>query len=744
MDYRFYLNTLEIEEPIGWDNFELSMKRDDTYHGMQFEVSTSALRFFGVAATYLQEQKDTNGISSAVTFTAELVCDSEQDTEYQTIVTGRLNFGKYKDNCGTTCLVEIPFEEEGCKVIFRNRFDQKVDIDRVLALDNVSALPEYTQLGQIIEMPAKALQSSVDGSVADAGFVFNTTISGGVGVTFATIYVRPDYEAQRYDNIATGQLIAVNGCVTNNTIITDGCDGPLTPQLLFEDDIACFDGNFPYTSRKKGVVNVTGTNGLFRLSHIVFKWDGVGDIFTDGDIVAQNDLFDFTADLPNDLPEAPYEFAFDDTITGTTTIASGIGFYAVLALRSINYTHDIQVDFDSDTLITIDAVKLCPPSEVQYYMLHETLSRVVEAITNRCMRVKSEYYGRIDSQPFAFDADGCGSLRMFIGGLKLRKAPDAKFFASAKELIGGLNGIDNIGFSIEPDPDFPGRYVLIIEPMQYFYQDFEMISLDNVALVSSEVQESMHYAKIHVGYKKWEVEQVNGLNEFNSNREYRTNVETISTTLDVQSNLIAGSYPIEITRQQTFAESGATDTTYDNETFIVCLIRAAYNFAVEQGAIINPFNIFDPATILNYRISPGRNLMRWFKSVINTYPNINSSQNRLYFNSGTGNFIAAGTLDDATACRLENGVNNIDENGNLGIANFAIQANAIPIVKNETASFEYPLSVAQYNAIKANPYGYVSYTCGNSTTAVKAFIKELKFRPARGMASFILRKKWEQ
>ena len=314
MDYKFYLDAVEIDEPIGWDNFELSMKRDDAYHGMQFEVSTSALRFFGIAATYLQQQKETNGISANVFFTAQLVCDGEQDTDYQTIVTGRLNFGKYKDICGNTCFVEVPFEEEGCKVIFRNRFDQKVDIERTLALDNVSALPEYTQLGQIIDMPAKALQSSVDGSVADAGYIFNTGITTGIGgVSFATIYYRPDYETQRYNNIATGQLIAVNGCVTSNPIMTDGCDGPLTPQLLFEDDINCFDGNFTYTSRMKGVVNVTGTNGLFRLSHIVFKWDGVGDIFADGDIIAQNDLFDFTADLPNDLPDAPYEFIFDDT-----------------------------------------------------------------------------------------------------------------------------------------------------------------------------------------------------------------------------------------------------------------------------------------------------------------------------------------------------------------------------------------------------------------------------------------------
>lgn len=737
MDYKFFLDDLEIEEPIGWTDFELSMQRDDVYHGMQFEVSTGALRFFGAAARYLMDQKELNGLKSNVIFIAQENCDGE----YSGIVEGRLNFGKYKERCGGLCIVEIPFEEEGCKVTFKNRFDQKVDIDSMVALDNATVLPDYAQLGQTIAIPAKALQAAVDGNVAADGYTFNTSISTGPGLTFASIYVRPDYIIERYSNIATGQLIAVNNCVTSNPLITDGCDDPITPQLLFEEQqIDCFDGNFTYASRKKGTLTVAGSNGLFIFKHTILKWDGVGDIFADGTIVQESILFDYTTDLPNDLPEAPYVFPFDSTLTGATTIADGEGFYAVLGLRSINFSHDIQIEYDTETLFTIDAVKLCPPSEVQYYMIHEALSRIVEAITNKCIRVKSEYYGRIDSQPFAFDADGCGSLRMITGGLKLRKAPDSKFFISAKELIGGLNAIDNIGFAIEPDDTIEGRMLLIVEPIARFYQDFEVLSLDSIQEVVSEIQEGMHYAKIQAGYKKWEVEQVNGLNEFNSTREYRTGIETINTTLDIQSNLVAGSYPIELTRQQSFAESGAADTTYDTEAFIICLVRSAYDFQVERDNILNSANIFDPATVMNFRISPVRNLLRWFKSIINSYVNISTAANKLYFNAGTGNYTAAGLLDDASACRLENAT--IAENADLGMIAFANQGEATPLFKNETAAFEYPLSIAQFKHIKANPYGYIAYTCGQSPTAIKAFIKEIKFRPARGMANFILRKKW--
>lgn len=732
MQYKFFLDSTEIEEPIGWADLELSLNRDDTYHGMQFEVSTGSLRFFGVAAAYLQAQKRANGISSNVTFTAQETCD----TVYETIATGRLNFGKYKEICGDFCIVEIPFEEVGCKVIFKNRFDQKVDIDNLIAYDNMTVLPNYTQLGQIIEMPAKALKANIDGSVALTGFS-KTFQFGGSGASFT--HFRPEYEIERYNSIKTGQLSGANTCENYSPApVVDDCFGPITPQFLFEDLIKCFSGEFSYTSRMKGTITWDSNVSMYNIQQKIYKWDANGtNLYLDGELVQESTIY-FVDPVPG--PSAG-SLNFDDTLTGTVNVPDGWGLYAVLEFDIVETGGVVTVNFDTETSINIETVKICPPTDVQYYMVHEAISRIVESITNKCMRAKSAYYGRIDSQPFSFTGDGCGSLRMITGGLKLRNAPNANFFLSIKDLISGLNAIDNIGFAIEEDTTMAGKYVLVIEEVAHFYQNAEIMRLDNIASISNEVQESQHYAKINVGYKKWEVQQINGLNEINSNREYRTNVDTINTTLDILSVLVSGSYPSEVTRQQSFADSGAADTTYDNETFIYCLIRNAYNFQIEQDKVLNDSNIYDPATLMNFRITPIRNLMRWFKSIINTYPNITSSGSRLFFNAGTANFIAAGLLDDNTSCRLEN--NTITENDSIGIINFTNQLDGTPLFKNETASFDYPLSVAQYNFIKANPYGYISYTCGNSNEVQKGFIKEIKFRPARGMANFTLRKKWE-
>jgi hypothetical protein len=604
----------------------------------------------------------------------------------------------------------------------------------------MSPLQQYDKLNFEMELPAKELQAAVDGSVEDAGFTFNIEITAPPGLTFATIYLRPDYATERYNNIATGQLIAINGCVTSNSIITEGCDGPLTPQLLFEDDILCFNGTFVYHSRMKGEINVTGTNGLFRLSHIIFKWDGVGDIFNDGAIVAQNDLFDYTADLPNDLPDAPFVFSFDDTINGTSTIADGEGFYAVLATRSINFHHFIQIDFDNNTAITISANKVCPVTDANVYAINETLSRITEAITDNCLKVKSDYYGRTDSQPYTSDEDGCGGLRVTTSGLKIRRAPTPAFFASLKDMFDGLRGIDNIGMGIESNSFIPGYSWLRIEPVEYFYQDIEILSLPFVPEAEISIQEQLHYSNIDSGYQKWEVERINGLDEPNSNRKYRTGLSSVNNTIDITSKLIAGSYAIETTRQQSFADTGAADTTYDNETFIICVERQAYGFIVEQGIKENPADVFSPQTLYNWRIRPFSNLMRWFKSIANSYANIYDSSHKLFFASGTGNFLAEGEIGGAyPACKLENGVK--AENRDLGVLDFVDTNQATPLWKPEYATLTYPLSVADYKTLKANPYGYISFQCGTGEWK-KGYVQNLRYRLNKGECDFTLKIKY--
>lgn len=728
MEYKFILNpdtdSLEIDEPLGFDSFEISIVRDDKFHGISEEASTNTLRFYGPAATFLQNQKELYGLKANVIFQVLTRCDESQD--YDEILIGRLNFGKYRRICGNVCYVQIPWEKGSCEMVFNSRWDQKVDIDKNTAFDGSTALPEYDALGFELSLPARDLLASVDGSV-DQDVINLDGVSHQVS---SVLYVRPTYNIQRYNNIITGNLIPASNWESS---FSGNDDIPITPQLLYEDSPTCFDGNFDLSVRLKGSYSIISDADIVNATEVklrVFSWDGQGLIFSDSTLIYEANI---SAGLPNNAGN------FDGSYSETVTVPNESGLYAVLSFSlfggGVIEIFDVNVTFDADTFFTLNANKSCPPTNTEAYMVHETLSRSVESITNGCLRVKSEYYGRTDSEPFSFDVDGCGGLRMLTSGLYIRQAETPKFFAAPKDLLEGLWAVDNIGFGFEED-SIPGKSILRVEKAEYFYKDEEIMECDGIPNSSEDIEESRHYSKINVGYRTWEVENINGLDEINSTREYGTGLDTVSSTLDIVSNLVTGSYPIEITRQQSFADSGGADTKFDNETFMVSLLRNAYGFEVEQG-IENASGVYSPATVYNYRLSPIHNLMRWYRSILPSFAT-QGSEAEIKFNAGTGNFTASGQ-QESEFCKIEN--SNLQQNTNIYTTKFAISDDYRPLWRNELIPFEYPMSVADYKRIKDNPYGYISYQCGNGEFA-KGWIKEIRYRPAQGKATITLRKKY--
>lgn len=744
MDFLFYLDDIEIEEPQGFDEIELSITRDDKLHGIGFEASTSPLQFFGSAYTYLKNKKETEGVKANVKFSAFSTCG---EYDYEEVLSGRLNFGKYKEICGVECGCSLPWENDSCEVILKSRYDQKVDLDKGTAADGITSLQDYAGLSFDTELQAHNLKTGTEGYVADEG---DSVDVGIFAEAFAKSWVRPTYNRKIDESLLTSQLTPTVFAASNNGFN----DSVLSPQLLFEEIPDCNDGTVEYTVRLKGSFDITykyGNGSPGGPVTSVFRFKGaIGTGIFDANQNISGPGPGLTILGSTDInPGANLNHwvgTFDISFSGTTIIPTGEGFYAFVTWEPTGPFSGVvmegNITFDPETYVKIQGVRSCPATEAEVYMVHEALSRVAESITNNCIRVKSSYYGRIDSEPFSFPDDGCGGLRSVTSGLKIRRAEQDNFFVSLKELVEGLQAIDNIGMEVQNNVDIAGRGLLVIEGLDYFYQDKEILRHDGIPKGTNDTEETKHYSKVLVGYKKWEVEEVNGLDEFNSNRQYATSIDTIDSTLDITSNLIAGSYPIEITRQQSFASTGAADTKYDNETFIICMSRNGYpvynQLLPEQGNITNPQNIFSPATIYNYRISPLRNLMRWYRSIAPAWVNLNDPTNKLYFASGTGNLVASGKMTDPD-CRNE--LVDIQENQNLFVTHFANQDNAKPLWDNELKSYEYPMSIADYKAIKTDPYGYISAQCGSGDFE-KYWIKEIKFKLVKGFATFILRRKY--
>ncbi len=559
IQWKFYIDDTEYPQPESFTDLVLGLKRDPDYHGVIFEASVGSIIFTGPARDYILEKEAALGLKANIVFRADVRCD--ENGEYEEIIKGKLNMGKMEESCGTECSLSVPIEQENCTMLLRNRFDQKVDMDSLTAFDKITALEDYAYAGINVTMKSKSLQVSAEGTVAAEGdrVMYDTLLDEN----FALTYVRPTYSNKQSESITTTQLEPTVWIAGSSTL----SDTVVSPVVLLEEAIDCFDGGFTYTFRIKGHIFL---NGVFFTRLRIIKGtlpdteDTLGFLPETGPDAGLTVLYDDDLELAGEDVDAD----FDETRTGTTSLNDGEGIWVYLFtrqnVRSASYGG--YIEFDPETSVDIQAVQQCPETDSRVYLVNEALSRAVEAVTNGCLRVKSDYYGRTDSQPYASTTDGCGSLRALNSGLQLRQAVEAKLFLSPKDCFEGLNPIDNIGFGIEPDPARTGFDIMRVEDVRYFYRNEEVLALSAAPNVKVMVQETEHYSKVLNGYQKWEVEKVNGLDEFNSNREYRTSLTSVSNTLTILSKFVAGGYPIEVTRQQSYSVTGAADTKYDRLT----------------------------------------------------------------------------------------------------------------------------------------------------------------------------------
>jgi hypothetical protein len=733
MNWLFYLDDTLIDEPIGFSDIALRIKRDSQWHGIFFEATTSDLQFYGDGAAYLINKKRTEGFAADVTFKAIVECGEPDE-----IFEGKLDFRQYKEKCGNSCFVVIPVEQEGCIMTLRNRYDQKVDISNQVAFDKLTVLPNYDGLNFGMELAAQDMQAMIEGYSPVGGEVVDMSLFPD-DVRGKQYAIRPDYSRAINQSIQTSQLTPIVQLSSDNGLN----DSQISPVLLLEGLGNCYDNNLSYEGRLKGSISICldddggGPNASFDITVQVAKGNSVPftppytvlHTVTIFDGIVLGGYFDFDFDLP---------------FSGTTELLEGEGFFTYVLIDTNSDTAFCDtvrtVTFDPETYIIINSLKSCPPTDALVSLIHETASRVTEAITDRCLTVKSDYYGRTDSEPYAAAEDGCGSLRTITNGLRLRNAENPLQFISLKDIFDGLNAIDNIGMGVELgtvyEPD-----VLRIEPVEYFYQDVKIAEHPAIPLSSTDAKPDLAYSIIKVGYKKWETENENGLDEFNSNKEFRTSLKSIDNTLDITSGFIGGGYPIEHTRQQSFADTGAADNKYDNDNFIICVERSPYaygNYIVEQGITGNPANFYSPETAYNWRIRPLYNLMRWWKSIAQSYVNLSNSSSKLFFASGVGNFLASGELAVYNDCKLES----IAKAENDYLTKNDMVSGNVPLWYPDEITYKYPLSLSEYNVIKAAPLGYIYAQCG-SGDFVKGFITNLVYRVAKGEADITLRLKWD-
>lgn len=774
-------NETIIDEPVGWDAQKFTMRRDKGLHGIDFEYS-SDFTFDGEAARIIREEYDSKGIEGNLTLIIKYRCEGGAFEELERY---RFAFDEYQPEYGNTCEVTIPLEAINDVMTFRNRLSQKVNLETTQSF-NGTALPGYLNLGISKQIPSKSIyvQNKANNSSNNSGqfqgswldlsgiswgmpywafFVppFNNTIASEIGgFVSGTAPGNEEYELESTATM-TGVELPYVPIVSMAGAAKVDLD-QITPVVNYDKSLGKFHGqllNLQLNITMHNVSILTNMVGGNPVTEGLTTWCYYCGIKrakpTASNTTHLADGMDWISINPVDW--APFQGTVGQPpaaagITDSRAMAAFIDleegdrlyfFYVIMYRKddALQAHPAFNISYGANTTsFWLRGLSVAPSSYSKVFMVHEALSRITEAITDNKMNVYSEYFGRTDSQPQTYTQDGCGSLESITNGLLLRRIDEVRpaqpplLTLSMQDLIAGLNPIHNIGMGIEAVSSTQNR--VRIENWKWFYKDTVGFQCDDVNTIKLKVKAQDHYAIIKVGYDKWEAEEYNGIDEYNTRREYRTTLANTKSILEVVSRFIASPFAIEITRR--LGNETSEDWRFDNETFILCMKRDTDgNIVVEQGAVNNAANIVDPATTLNYRISPARNAVRWLPMALASYRHTDNNS-RILFTNGDGNFYAEGKLN-SSFCNNESSV--ISEKGDLYPAILGAPGDARPIWRLEEVSFTYPCTVADWKELKNNRYKLVEFNCDNYSGS--GWIEQIAYSPDKGTAEFTLRPKIE-
>jgi hypothetical protein len=322
---------------------------------------------------------------------------------------------------------------------------------------------------------------------------------------------------------------------------------------------------------------------------------------------------------------------------------------------------------------------------------------------------------------------GCDWYYALVRGLQIRQYPldEKPFSMSFKQWWEGANPILNLGLTYET---IEGNEVIRVEDKAYFFDPNPLLQFDFVNNIEETFDKDYIFRKAKIGYKIWKSEDVSGIDDTQTNREYSTILKAGGTDFLKQSELIAASYAIETTRRTSKEKSA--DFKYDNETFIIALNEETRAPETNEK-FLSVTNLFYPETRYNIRLSAARNMLRWGNIMFGAFQtNLTDS---LTFTKGEGNF-------DMTSQMIPTPCGDDDFNGEVFSEkqNIPITSNYLfkPILKQ----FKYPLSFSDYKLIRDNRTRAIAISETDQNHTV-CFIKRLDYDINKSVATFIL---WER
>lgn len=558
---RYNTEVLVIEEPVGWDNAPLIIERDKKTHGFTFKYTDGEqkLEFTrGQGYELIKSAYEAEGNDAMIEISFKF--DDQDDFLFY----GKLDLNTYGlDEDAISCTI---IESNEFRDLLSSRNETKINLLSETTLDNVIVPPGSTT---DVILYSKAIQKGVkmvpgDLNTSNTSFilvtgVINDVLPGFIEHQYEEIQESPSYTTQVYN----GFYILANDVYMLKVV--DPGNYNIKASLVFNSNInisaaPLFGGD---ATTKFRVIHKTFTN-VRGTTHEI----DVQEIEVDRNLIGiTNVVQDFTIDFERQYDE----LEADDRIYIWQTLQ-------VLVDDGLpsQYTYSGTRTYYANAFIEINALTTYPETSVSGFRFFEAFDKCIERITNQSNRFESNFFG---SAVDGYVANGCGSKYIITNGFQLRNynKNEKPTLISFKELFEGASAIFGLGMHIRPDDD--GDKV-IIEKAENYYHNKEIIVLTAPSNYVKTVNRDRIFNKINIGYSKYEDENENSADEFNTERLYQLPIKSIQNELTIKSSFIASGYAIENTRRLQFYENPTESWKYDDDLFIITLTFDTKNINV--------------------------------------------------------------------------------------------------------------------------------------------------------------------
>lgn len=521
--FKFYIDSpsfgLQFTKyaPINWNGNGYSYERDPLYLGVTRKYIINFLRFPKTFKTLLEQIKDAEGTEAQ----AQLVIH-EKDTSdqvFKEVFRGDIDFATWgqDDFSGSIIATDSSFNEKVTK-----REDMKISLTGLLSIEN-HVIPGFTEEGKWIVLPARDTQLtdllSLNSSLLFTAtyaipFLLNSDESGN-----SQTVPDPDFPAtsQGAFYVSTGNTINMTG----NMIIPVTITGNISVDIKRYNSVAALQQTI-------NLLSVVGNAGTYTISVIGFDEDM---ICASGDFV---------------------------NLVITLTPSSGTP----------------QTSYGSANITVKTLAEELSETNIQGVMVHEAWSRMYQIITDENDPFHSDLYGRTDSEPSSYAADGAESLAIMLNGYTMRGfiLSGHPISVTPKEMFLACRARANIGLGFET---IGGVKKVRVEGIDHFFGDEVILAYDNATNLKEEVFQDVMFNEIKTGYTKVAYEASQGIEEYNNKSLWATVIRTVKSVLDLVSPIRSDNAAFTECRKLSVSDFPTTDSKYDEDNFMLDLVRGA-------------------------------------------------------------------------------------------------------------------------------------------------------------------------